>query len=128
MLRSTRLSVGSKVVAMRDFGPVVKGQLGIVTHVVRAHRLFWRRLYICTFLGDVSAVAQPDEIERFDHGIKMDMLKDPLWFKSSRCWRNAYGAVPARRALRLRGQLLASTERSDRIICQDDEPGQNGES
>ena len=95
MLRSTRLRLGSQVVSTRDFGPVVKGQLGIVTRVVRAHRPFWRRLYLCTFLGDISAVALSHEIGRLSHGIKIEVLKDPLRFASSSCWRKTYGAAPA---------------------------------
>jgi len=119
VLRSACLPVRVQVVATRDFGPVVKGQVGVVIRVVRASRPFWRRLYICTFLGDISAVALSSEIERFSHGVATDMLKDPLWFKSSDCWRQAYGAVPAWRVLRLRDLTPHFTENSGRATRQD---------
>ena len=119
MLRSVCFPVRAQVVATRDFGPVVKGQVGVITRVVRAPRLFWRRLYICTFLGDISAVALSSEIRRFSHGVAIDVLKDPLWFRSSGCWRQAYGAVPARRVLRLRDPTPHFTESSDGATRQD---------
>jgi hypothetical protein len=120
VLHSTRLRLGSQIVATRDFGPVVKGQLGIITHVVRTHRLFWRHLYICTFLGDIFAVALSHEIERFSHGIQIEILKNPLWFTNSSCWRKAYGAVPGWRVLRSQGPRLEWTES---VVRENDELG-----
>ena len=94
------LPVGTQVVAVEDFGPIVRGQVGIVTAVVRASRLFWRRRYICRFLGDMWAVASPDYIARFDHGLTIDLLGDRLWFLRGSCWRQAYGAAATWRVLR----------------------------
>lgn len=50
MLRSAHLSIGAKIVAARDFGPVVAGQLGMITaKAMERHLLSWKARYLCTF-------------------------------------------------------------------------------
>jgi hypothetical protein len=54
------LSPGATVIAADYFGPIVRGQLGIVTGCRRGTWLPWQRTaYVCTFLGGVMALPQP---------------------------------------------------------------------
>ena len=54
------LSPEATVIAADYFGPIVRGQLGIVTGCRRGTWLPWQRTaYVCTFLGGVMALPQP---------------------------------------------------------------------
>jgi hypothetical protein len=52
------LSPGATVIAADYFGPIVRGQLGIVTGCRRGTWLPWQRTaYVCTFLGVLSQIS-----------------------------------------------------------------------
>ena len=72
------LKVGTKVVAVCNFGPIEEGQPGIITGTAE-YSFFWRfrSMYLCTFAGNVKAAAKPKEIEDFHHGCSLGMLEDP---------------------------------------------------
>jgi hypothetical protein len=79
------LPVGTTVAAAMDFGPIVKGQWGIVTgrHAVSA--LPWRRaVYLCTFLGGLRVTASRAQIVAVRHGRSLQSLDDPFWFLHGR--------------------------------------------
>ena len=77
----TSLPVGTRVIAAKNFGPIIKGQLGIVTELTAGRRSFWRRsTYACTFLGGIKVTASRRHIRKRDHACTFHMLEDPLWF------------------------------------------------
>jgi hypothetical protein len=77
----TSLPVGTRVIAAKNFGPIIKGQLGIVTELAVGRRSFWRRsAYACTFLGGIKVMASRRHIRKHDHACTFQMLEDPLWF------------------------------------------------
>jgi len=83
--RQAILLPGAAVIAATDFGPVICGQLGIVTGRMPGRRLPWRRAaYACTFLGGISVAATRRQIIPHDHGHSRGMLEDPLWFLHTR--------------------------------------------
>lgn len=93
MSRSANLSIGAPIIAAKDFGPVVAGQLGMITGTTaKRHLAPWRtqHVYFCTFLGDVRVVALPEDIVRLDHGCGQETLEDPLWFIHSRDASGSY--------------------------------------
>ena len=110
VLRSANLSVGAQIVAARDFGPILAGQLGMITgKAAKRHFFPWRMRYLCTFLGDMKAVASQKDIANLDHGCSPETLEDPLWFIHGldaagsydhlHAWdilRRAYAGVPTR--------------------------------
>lgn len=77
------LPIGTRVIAEKDFGPIIKGQFGIVTGLVR--RGLWRSpAYACTFLGGIKVTALGRHMTRHDHGCSCQMLEDPFWFLQTR--------------------------------------------
>ena len=81
----TYLPVGTRVIAAKNFGPIIKGQLGIVTEPAVGRRSFWRRsAYACTFLGGIRVTIPGTHIRKHDHGCGGQMLEDPLWFLHTR--------------------------------------------
>ena len=85
MLARARLLPGTMVAAAIDFGPVIRGQLGMITACSRESWLRWRRtIYFCTFLGDIGVCASGRQLVAFDHGCSLRMLQDPLWFLRAR--------------------------------------------
>jgi FAD/FMN-containing dehydrogenase len=77
----TSLPVGTRVIASKNFGPITKGQLGIVTELAVRRRRFWKRTaYACTFLRGIRVTASSRHIRRHDHACTSEMLEDPLWF------------------------------------------------
>ncbi len=91
------LPVGTRIIAARDFGPIIKGQPGIVTGRVRGRWL--RAAYACTFLGTIRVTAQRRRITACEHGYHSQMLEDPLWFMHTRqavATAGQQSAVPTR--------------------------------
>ena len=80
MPHSGRLLIGTRISATRDFGPIIRRQLGVVMGEARRPRWAWRRHYVCTFLGGMTAIATGREIMRYDHDLPIGFLNDPLWF------------------------------------------------
>ncbi len=79
------LPPGSAVIAKVDFGPIVRGQWGIVTGHRPGTWLPWRRTaYVCAFLGGISMTTTRSQIVRHEHGFTCDLLNDPLWFLHTR--------------------------------------------
>ena len=85
----TVVQIGTRVVAVRSFGPVKVGQLGIVTGIAEERR-FWRSkpIYLCTFAGNVKLAACPKEVEDYDHGYSLADLEAPdfLSVQAARLW------------------------------------------
>jgi hypothetical protein len=81
----TVVHIGTRVVAVRSFGPVKEGQLGIVTGIAE-----WRSkpIYLCTFAGNVKITARPKEVEDYDHGCSLADLEAPdfLSVQAARLW------------------------------------------
>ena len=85
MLRFGALPIGTSIIAAKNFGPIVRGQLGIIDARMRGSRfLSWRRLYVCTFLGGIRVAALRRQIAGRDHGLSTPMLQDPFWFLHTR--------------------------------------------
>jgi hypothetical protein len=81
----TSLAVGTRIIAARNFGPVIKGQLGIVTGLAKGRRGSWSStIYACTFLGGARVIASGRHIRKHDHGCSWQVLENPLWFLSTR--------------------------------------------
>jgi hypothetical protein len=58
MTRRLPLPVGTKVVAVRNFGPVTEGQPGIITGTAEVPFFWWSRpTYLCTFADNVKVSA-----------------------------------------------------------------------
>jgi hypothetical protein len=77
----TSLQVGTRVIAAKNFRPIIKGQLGIVTGLAVGRRGFWRCSdYVCTFLGGIKVTASRRHIRKHGHACTFQMLEDPLWF------------------------------------------------
>ena len=95
---SAPLSIGTRVIAAKSFGPIIEGQLGIVTGVIRCG--WWRTTYACTFLGGMKVAAPGAHITRHDHGCSWQMLEDPFWFLRTRqpIWRASWYAADTRRS------------------------------
>lgn len=68
------LVVGTKVIAIKETGPIREGQPGIVTGTVRLG--FWsRRFYLCTFHGGIPLAVRPKEVDAYDHGFSLAELQ-----------------------------------------------------
>jgi|HubBroStandDraft_2_1064218.scaffolds.fasta_scaffold369219_1 hypothetical protein len=78
------LPIGANIAAALDFGPVVQGQWGIVTHRQTGSLLPWRpATYGCTFLGGIRVMASRAQITAVRHGHSLPALEDPFWFLHS---------------------------------------------
>jgi hypothetical protein len=81
LARFAALPIGTNIAAAVDFGPVVKGQWGIVTGHQRTSALPWSRArYVCTFLGGMRVTASRAQIIVIPHGRSLLALEDPFWF------------------------------------------------
>jgi hypothetical protein len=70
------LPVGTRVVAVRDFGPIRKGLPGIITGTAREPFFQGNRLiYLCTFADNMKSLTRPTEIDSSDHGYSLDDLE-----------------------------------------------------
>src|SRR4051794_1891263 len=70
------LEIGARVVATKNVGPVRDGQPGIITEVVEQPFFVWRRrMYLCTFLGNVKVAMTKKEISDYDHGYSTEELE-----------------------------------------------------
>lgn len=75
------LPPGTTVIARFSFGPVTRGQRGIVTAAGWGSWMPWRRpRYACTFLGGCRARASRFQIKPHEHGVSRNVLEDPWWF------------------------------------------------
>ncbi len=85
LARFATLPIGTNIAATVDFGPVVKGQWGIVTGHRAASLRSWRRTaYECTFLGGIRVTVSRAQIAAVRHGRSLLALEDPFWFLHSR--------------------------------------------
>jgi hypothetical protein len=83
--RFAALPIGTNIAAAVDFGPVIKGQWGIVTgHRTVSLLLRRRATYGCTFLGGMRVTAARAQITVVQHGRSLRALEDPFWFLHSR--------------------------------------------
>lgn len=99
MRGSAQFQPGTEIRATRDFGAAVKGQLGVVTGVLRGPRWPWSRRYVCTFMGGVPATASCREIARYDHHLGAELLNDPYWFLRAPGDNMPYGTASSWRLL-----------------------------
>jgi len=84
LARFAALPIGTTIAAAVDFGPVIEGQCGIVTHHHTAVLLLGRpAAYGCTFLGGVRVMASRAQITVVQHGHGLPALEDPVWFLHS---------------------------------------------
>ena len=82
--RFAALPIGTNIAAAMDFGPIVKGQWGIVTGHQRTSALPWCRTgYLCTFLGGMHVTASRAQFIAVRHGRSLLALEDPFWFLRS---------------------------------------------
>ena len=72
------LRTGTRIVAIRNFGPIKAGVPGIVTGTVEA-RILWysKAMYSCTFAGNVRAQTKPKDIDVLEHGYSLLELESP---------------------------------------------------
>ena len=62
------MPIGTKIIAVRNFGRIRKGQPGIITGTAEERYLeTFRPVYFCRFANNVKIAAQSDDIERFNH-------------------------------------------------------------
>src|SRR5437763_2231910 len=79
MGRRLVLKVGTKVIAVRNFGPIKEGAPGIITEIAEAPFFFWSRsIYLCTFAENLKVAAKPKEIDDYDHGYSLNDLEGSL--------------------------------------------------
>jgi hypothetical protein len=72
------LPVGTRIIAVRNFGLVQEGAPGIVRGTLKIPFFFWSRLtYLCTFAGNINIAARPNEIDEHDHGYSIEALENP---------------------------------------------------
>jgi hypothetical protein len=71
------LPVGTRIIAVRNVGPVLEGARGIITGTVDVPFFFWSRpVYLCTFIGNVKLAVKPKEIDDYDHGYTLERLQN----------------------------------------------------
>jgi hypothetical protein len=76
-LRSS-LPIGTRIIAIRSFGPIPEGSPGIITGTTKVPHRFWRRFYyLCTFPVNRKVAARPEYIGAFDHGRTLKDLE--IW-------------------------------------------------
>jgi hypothetical protein len=76
------LTVGTKIIAVRNIGPVREGAPGIVTDIAEVPFFFRSRpMYLCTFAGNLKIAARRKENNDYDHGYTLERLENPggLW-------------------------------------------------
>jgi hypothetical protein len=75
-MKRPQFAVGTRVLAVKNVGPVSDGQEGIVT-AVHEVQFLWRKrpIYLCTFLGNVKVAMKPSEIDDYDHGRTLQELE-----------------------------------------------------
>ena len=79
------LPPGTMVIVTADFGPIIRGQLGMVADRPHIGRLSWRgREYVCVFLGGITVTVSGWQITRYEHGCSPELLANPLWFLQTR--------------------------------------------
>jgi hypothetical protein len=72
------LRTGTRIVAVRNFGPIKAGVPGIVTGTLE-YRFLWRSkaMYSCTFAGNVRVHTKPKDIDVLEHGYSLIELESP---------------------------------------------------
>jgi len=77
------LSIGTKIIAVRNIGPVREGQPGIITGLIQVPFFFWSRTaYLCTFFGNLKIAAYPKEVDDFNHNFSLEALEETQSEKS----------------------------------------------
>lgn len=72
------LLVGTRVRAVRNFGPVKESTPGIITGLADFPFFWWSRpAYLCTFADNLKVHARPKQIELFDHAHSLEDLEQP---------------------------------------------------
>ena len=72
------IPVGTRVIAVKNVGPLREGMIGVITGVVELPFLFWKRVhYLCTFVGNLRIAVKPAEIDNFDHGYDLKDAENP---------------------------------------------------
>jgi hypothetical protein len=72
------LQVGTKVTAVRNFGPIKEGAPGIITAVADIRTLYPAGpIYSCTFADNMKITARPKDIEEDNHGYSLEELEQP---------------------------------------------------
>ena len=85
MKKNLPLPVGTKVLAIRDFGPIKEGAPGIITGTMEIPFFFWKRqAYLCTFADNIKISAKPSEIDDFEHNHSLEELEQPHLVLKSR--------------------------------------------
>jgi hypothetical protein len=65
------LTEGTRVIALRNLGPIRAGAPGVITGVTEMQS-FWRRksMYLCEFAtvsGSAKVAARPQEVDTYNH-------------------------------------------------------------
>jgi hypothetical protein len=106
------LPVGTKVQAIRNFGPVKKGVPGIVTDVTAISFLWWSRpMYLCTFANNIKVHAPARQIAAYQHGYSIEELEQPDFASnlSRQMTLRAEQLFCRPRATRLRNAIIRSS-------------------
>ena len=78
MARKLPLPVGTKVIAVRNVGHVLKGAAGIITGTATELFYLWSRsIYLCTFAGNIKLAVRPKDIDDQDHRYSLEALQNP---------------------------------------------------
>jgi hypothetical protein len=78
MKKRLAFPIGTRVIAVRDFGPVKEGAPGIITGTADMPFLWMSRpVYLCTFADNMKIAARHKEVDDFDHGYNLTDLERP---------------------------------------------------
>jgi hypothetical protein len=64
------LQIGTKVMAVCNFGPVKDGAPGVIIGLSQGR-------YLCAFADNMKIAARPNEITDYDHGYSLEELEEP---------------------------------------------------
>jgi len=79
-MKQELFATGTRILAIKDVGPVTNGQAGIITGYFEQPFFFWKRtMYLCTFQGNVRCAMKPTEVDDFDHGRSIERLMQPAF-------------------------------------------------
>jgi hypothetical protein len=68
--------VGTKVIAVPNFGPIKEGTPGIITETAEYPFFFWSRsMYLCTFADSLKVAVKPKDLDNYDHGFSLEELE-----------------------------------------------------
>jgi hypothetical protein len=76
MTKQLPLPIGTRIIAVRNFGRIRAGQLGIISGIAEERHLeAFRPVYLCRFANNVKIAAQPNEIAKFSHAYSLADLE-----------------------------------------------------